>query len=175
MVTSSSFSTNATMARRCSCSRTASRWRSRDPTCSRNFAPWLGGRSTLGDPDANRVDRSAEETDPESPYTYEQVDEVVAPIIDPTDDGETQYDNPAMASVAGPIDGGLYEARRLIPWERREEDPDPTATDPTDPAYIELPEKMRQEGALPSYIPWINTTEQVAKWWRDGAPEVIFP
>ena len=135
----------------------------------------LGGRSTIGDTDANRVDRATEETDPESPYTYEQVDETADPIIDPTDDGETQYDNPAMAALAGPVDGSLYEARRLIPWERREEDPDPTVTDPTDPAFIELPDRMRQQGELPAYTPWINTTEQVAKWWRDGAPEVIFP
>ena len=132
----------------------------------------LGGRSVLGDADANRVDPTSEDTRAESPHTHQQVNEPAAPIADPTT--ETTK-NPATATLAGALDGQGYEARGLIPWERREEDPDPAVTDPTSKAYIDIPDELRQQGELPAYIPWVNTSEEVAKWWKDGAPEVLFP
>jgi len=138
----------------------------------------LAGRVRLGQPGAPRwdPDKLAGGQIPDGDELRDvEVDEPTEPIIDPTDDAETQYVNAPVGEANGPIDGGLYEARRLIPWERREVDPDPSVTNPDDPAYIEIPDDMRAAGELPTMIPWANVNEGVVKWWRDGAKEVLFP
>lgn len=117
----------------------------------------VDGIVSVGDSDAYREDRTTENTDPDDPRTYEEVDEPVGPIADPTDDAETAYDNPSTVEATGAIDHGLYEHRRAV-VERREVDPDPNVTDRTDPAFIELPDEMRSAGMLPVGLQYIETT-----------------
>lgn len=117
----------------------------------------LDGMASVGDSDGYRVDRTAENTDPDDPRTYTEVDEPVEPIQDPTNDAETAYDNPSTVEATGALDHGLFEHRRAV-VERREVDPDPAVTDPTDPAYIELPDAMRSAGLLPVGLQYVETT-----------------
>lgn len=117
----------------------------------------LDGMASVGDSDAYREDRTTENTDPDDPRTYAEVNESAEPIADPTDDAETAYDNPSTVEATGAIDHGLFEHRRAV-IERREVDPDPAITDPTDPAFIELPDSMRSAGKLPVGLQYIETT-----------------
>lgn len=122
----------------------------------------LDGIASIGDSDAHRRDTSTENSDVDDPRTYAEVDEPIEPIADPTDGTETSYSNPSTTGAEGPIDCGLYELRRHVP-ERREADPDPTVTDPTNAAYIELPDAMRSAGKLPVGYEYIQTTEGALK------------
>ncbi|WP_330633728.1 hypothetical protein [Halocatena halophila] len=117
----------------------------------------IDGIVSVGDADAHREDRTTETTDPDDPRTYEEVNEPAEPIADPTDDAETAYDNPSTVEATGAIDHGLFEHRRAV-VERREVDPDPAINDPTDPAYIELPDSMRSASKLPVGYQYIETT-----------------
>lgn len=132
----------------------------------------LDGRVQIGDTDAYRRDTDEENTDINDPRTYAEVDEPAAPIADPTDGSETAYTNPSTVEGEGPHDVGLYELRRAIP-ERREQDPDPTVTDPTNPAYVDLPDAMRSSGVIPVGYMWINTTEQALKMWGFAQTAVV--
>ena len=122
----------------------------------------LDGITRLGDGDAARVDRTAVQQDPENPRQYTEVDEPVAPIANPLDDGETEFDNPSSVSLDGPMDCGFYETRRHVP-ERREQDPDVSVTNPEDARYIAVPDAMRQAGLLPVGYQWLNVTEDTMK------------
>lgn len=124
----------------------------------------LDGLATVGDSDAHRRDSSVENTDPDDPRTYAEVDEPAEPIADPTDDAETAYSNPSTVEASGAQDDGLFEHRRAV-VERREVDPDPAVEDPTNPAYIELPDSMRSAGTIPVGYQWINTTDQMLRMW----------
>lgn len=117
----------------------------------------LDGLAEVGDSDAYRRDTTTENSDPDDPRTYAEVNETAGPIADPTDDAETAYDNPSTVEATGAIDHGLFEHRRAV-IERREVDPDPAITDPTDPAFIELPDSMRSAGKLPVGLQYIETT-----------------
>ena len=122
----------------------------------------VDGRAAVGDTDAYREDRLTLNSDPDDPRTYEETTEPIAPILDPTDDVETVYDNPATTSFQGPTDHALYESRRFV-VERREADPDPLITDETDPAYIDLPQAYRDAGVLPTGLVWQNTTDDMLR------------
>lgn len=127
------------------------------------------GAADFGDQEAVRVDR---ENDDE-----EILDEPAAPIVDPTDDAETQYDNPAGATMHGPMDNRLFETRGLV-LERREEDPDPAVTDETDPAFIELEhiEEELGERRIPvGYTFWHEVDEELKIWTPAEEAETIFP
>lgn len=135
-----------------------------------NGVATLDGITEVGDTDAQRVDQTTENTDPDDPRTYEEVNEDVVPISRPSETTQTQYSNPDTVEAQGSVDMGMYELRRHVP-ERREEDPDPTVTDPTNPAYIELPDELRQLGEIPRGYSWINVTDGVYRMWGDsGAP-----
>lgn len=131
----------------------------------------LDGRIDVGDSDAHRVDTTQLNTDTDDPKTYKEVDEPATPIVDPSKTTQTQYSNPDTVSMTGAVDGGLFELRRAIP-ARREKDPDPAVTDPTDPAYIELPDELRQGGKIPVGYSWINTTDKVYRMWGFGQTPV---
>ena len=121
----------------------------------------LGGRSELGDADANRVDPTSEDTRAGSPHTYQQVDERVRPTVDPTT--ETTK-NPASATLAGAVNAQGYEVRGQV-IERREEHPDPNAP-PTDPAYIDLPDGTAE---IPNGYTYWKLPEWELYGWKDGA------
>lgn len=123
----------------------------------------LNGRAHVGDRDAYREDPTTENTDSEDPRRYAETTEPVEPILDPTNDTETQYRNPSTVTAHGPVDLGFYALRNVRFGESREKDPDPAVTDPTDPAFIALPEEWRQKGELPRQLVWFNTTEQIYK------------
>lgn len=132
----------------------------------------VDGHSRVGDSDSYRVDPTVENTDPDDPRDYAETNEPAEPILNPADAGETAYDNPSTTEFQGPVDHGLYESRRFI-FPRREADPDPAVTDPTDPAYIELPDSFRAAGMLPVGLAWVNTTEDMLK--RTGLDGAIIP
>jgi hypothetical protein len=115
----------------------------------------VDGRTAIGDADAYRVDRTTENTDSDDPRDYQEVGEPVEPILDPSDDAETEYDNPASVDAVAPVDHGFFEIRRHVP-ERRMKDPDPTVTDETDPRYVEVPDAWRTNDTLPVGYTWIN-------------------
>ncbi|ADJ14464.1 hypothetical protein [Halalkalicoccus jeotgali] len=137
----------------------------------------LDGRASIGDRDAYREDTESEITDPDDPRPYDRVDEPVAPIVDPSETSQTEYRNPDTARLQGPLNCGFFELRGLVP-ERREMDPDPAVTDPTNPAYVDLDaiEDEIGERRLPMHIFW-HTEDQELKIWvpADEAADTIYP
>lgn len=101
----------------------------------------------LGDPYNERID----------PATGEDTTEDADPILDPTDDTETTYENPPAAILHGPLDAGFYQVKHPV-FERRAADPDVTVTDETSDAYIDVPDEWRTAGRLPPGYPYLNTT-----------------
>lgn len=137
----------------------------------------LDGRASIGDRDAHREDPESENDDPEDPRPYEIVDEPVAPIIDPSEDDQTEYRNPDAARLEGPLNCGFYELRGLVP-ERREEDPDPEVDDPEDPAYVDLDtiEDETGEREIPMHIFWNSEDEELKIWLPDEQDaDTIYP
>lgn len=132
----------------------------------------LDGRIDVGDSDAHRYDPQQLNTDPEDPKTYAEVDVPADPMQDPSK-ASSQYENPDSVTMEGPVDSGFYELRRHV-VERREQDPDPAVTDPTQPGYVEMPDEMRQTGKLPVGYEWINMTEGAKKiMGMDGVTPVV--
>ena len=117
----------------------------------------VDGLARVGDSDAYREDRTTENTDANDPRTYAETTEPIAPIKDPADSAETAYSNPSTTSIAGAVDFGGYEFRNAVP-ERREADPDPAITDPTNPAFY-------PGEAIPYGYLWINIPDGVFRVW----------
>jgi len=126
----------------------------------------LDGITDVGDKDGKRIDKTTENTDTDDPRVYEEVDEDISPIIDPTDDAETEYDNQASVKSETPVDFGGYEFRNAVP-ERRDADPDPTVSDPTKDEYFPADD-------IPIGYMYILTEPWELKAWGSGdAPVTI--
>lgn len=131
----------------------------------------IDGMTQIGDKDAKRIDPATENNDDNDPRTYQEINKDTVPIQDTS---TITGNNPTTVTSEGDIGMRGYEIRQFIP-QRREEDPDLSITDPTNPAYIDLPDEYRQNNSnLPRGLTWINTSEGAFKMaGPSGSPVVI--
>jgi len=119
----------------------------------------LEGDATIGDPDAKRVDPSNLDSDGEPSETTEDKQPFVTPAS-----ATTTYDNPLAATLTSRVNFQFYDSLGFL-FPRRADHPDPTVSDPSNDAYIELPDSI--DSVPNGYLYWL-TSDWTLYGWRDG-------
>lgn len=134
----------------------------------------LNGIARIGDQEAYREDPTNENTDDDDPRNYESVNDPVAPIVDTTVEDNRNAD---AAQLEGPLNAKWFELRGAVP-QRREEDPDPNVTDPTNPAYVDLDAIEEATGTreIPVHTYWHEEDEELKIWLpSEQDSDTIYP
>ena len=113
--------------------------------------------ASIGDADAKQVNPS-QTGDTHSGYAETASEN--EPLADPS---TTNRRNSTAAQAVGPLDMQGYEVRNS-PLPRRDADPNPAVSDPTNPAFY-------PGDSIPIGYAWLNMDEETAKiWWFDDSP-----
>ena len=134
----------------------------------------LNGIARIGDQEAYREDPTNENTDDDDPRNYESVNDPIAPIVDTTVEDNRNAD---AAQLEGPLNAKWFELRGAVP-QRREEDPDPNVTDPTNPAYVDLDAIEEATGTreIPVHTYWHEEDEELKIWLpSEQDSDTIYP